>query len=153
MAAFEEVFNAAFDLLDANAAFQHLVSKHDFSKIADTGSTAVVLRVGGFTSQDESFGGTYSVVWTIFADIYERYGAHVEEDIENLIKSRDILMDLLQQKTYLGKGASNAIGIEFVNVIGGDTLGVVFDDEGVATHFTLSVQFTVAQQRSVTLEA
>ena len=71
MAGYKEVLDDLHALLNADAAFKNNVSRHDFSAIANSGSTAIVLRVGGFASDDEAFGGVYCIVWDLFVDIYE----------------------------------------------------------------------------------
>ena len=153
MPAFKEVLDDLYDLLNANAAFKGRVSRHDFSAISNEGSTSAVLRVGGFTSEDDSFAGNYAVVWDIFVDIYVPYQRHVEEDVDTLIKARDTLVDLIQIKTYLGKGSGNADGITAANIIRGEPLAVIVDeDTKTVSHITLSMLVKVTQARSVTLE-
>ena len=150
MAAFAEVLDALYDLISTETELE--VSKHDFSIISESGTPGVVLRVGGFASGEESFGGTYQVIWDIYADIYERYSQHIEADIESLIASRDTIISLIQRKTYLGKGPGNVEGIEFAVIPRGDALDAVFDEETTVTHFSLSVLIQVAQQRSEVIE-
>lgn len=154
MAGYKEILDDLHALLNDNDTFKNNVSRHDFSAIANSGSTAIVLRVGGFAHsvQGSGFGGEYTVGWDIFIDIYETYSAHIEEDIDNLVKARDTVIDIIEKNTYLGKGSGNASKITMANVIRGDVLGVVFDeDERTVTHFTLSVLVEVQQQHSVTL--
>ena len=70
-AAFKEVLDALYDLLDAQTAFKSKVGKNDFSKIYDTGDSCLILRPSSFTSADDAFGGVYAVVWDIMAEIHE----------------------------------------------------------------------------------
>ena len=154
MAGYKEILDDLHDLLNKDDTFKNNVSRHDFSAIADSGSTAIVLRVGGFAHSIDgsAFSGEYAVGWDFFIDIYETYSANIEEDIDNLVKARDTVIDIIEKNTYLGKGSGNADGITMANVIRGDNLGVVFDeDEKTVTHFTLSVLVEVQQQHSVTL--
>src|SRR3989337_845657 len=110
-AAFKEVLDALYNLLHAQALFQSKVTKNDFSKIYDTGDSCIVLRPSSFASTDDAFGGVYSLVWDIAIEIYEPYRANIAEIIEVLIDNRDVIIDLIQQKTYLGLGQGNAIGV------------------------------------------
>ena len=152
MAGYKEILDDLHALLSANDLFRNNVSRHDFSAVANSGSTAIVLRVGGFKHDDEAFGGVYGVVWDLHIDIYESYSAHIEEDTQSLVKARDTVIDLIEKNIYLGQGSGNAHKIEFAAVNGGDSLGVVYDeDEETVTHFTLSVLINVRQQHVVTL--
>jgi len=151
MAGYKEILDDLHALLNKNDTFKNKVSRHDFSAISTSGETAAVLRVGGFVSDDEAFGGVYGIVWDIFVDIYETYGANIEEDIDNLVKARDTVIDLIEKNIYLSKGAGGD-GIEWTSVSRGDNLGVVFDeDEKTVTHFTLSVLVQVRQQHDIVL--
>ena len=152
MAGYKEILDDLHALLNGNATFKNKVSRHDFSAIADSGSTAAVLRVGGFIADDEAFGGVYGLEWDCFIDIYETYGAHIEEDVDNLLKARDTVIDLIEKNPYLGKGAGGTSKVEMASVNRGDLLGVVFDeDEKTVTHFSLSVLVQVRQQHAITL--
>jgi len=152
-AAFKEVLDALYDLMNAQTAFKSKVVKNDYSKIYDTGDSCIVLRPSSFTSADDAFGGVYAVVWDIMAEIHEPYRANISEVIEVLINNRDLLIDLIQQKMYLGKGAGNSIKIVAANIIqGGDLTAILADDEITVTHLMLPVLIRVDQQRSVTLE-
>ncbi|KKN68673.1 hypothetical protein LCGC14_0448640 [marine sediment metagenome] len=149
---YKEILDDLHDLLNANDTFKNNVSRHDFSVIADSGSTAIVLRVGGFAHQGSGFGGEYAVGWDFFIDIYETYSAHIEEDVATLVKARDTVIDIIEKNTYLGKGPGNTSKITDAKLIRGDNLGVVFDEDNeTPTHFTLSVLVEVQQQHSVTL--
>jgi hypothetical protein len=150
VAGYAEVINALRDLLFTDDLFKNQVSKHNFAEISETGSLSVVLRVGGFTSEDEAFGRIYGVTWDIFADIYQPYGQHIEDDIDELITARDTLMDLIFKNVYLGKGVANAEGIEVASIRRGEGLGLVFNEADTCTHFTLSVTVQVRQQIVVT---
>lgn len=152
MAGYKEVLDDLYDLLNANATFKNNVSRHDFSKIAESASTAAVLRVGGFgVHEDEAFGGVYAIVWDIFVDLYESYGAHIEEDVDNLVQARDTVIDLIEKNYYLGQGAGNDDGIEFANVRSGEILSVVTGEDDAVTHFSLSVHIEVRQMHDVVL--
>jgi len=152
-AAFKEVQDALYDLLDAQTAFKSKVAKNDFSKIYDTGDSCLVLRPSSFTSADDAFGGVYAVVWDIIVEIYEPYRANIGEIVESLIDNRDVLIDLIHQKMYLGKGQGNSIKIQAANIIqGGDLTAILADDGETITHLMLPVLIRVDQQRSVTLE-
>ncbi len=152
MSAFAEVLNALYDLIDADTAFKNHVSKHDFGKIAETADVTAVLRVGSFINTEDSFGGNYAVVWTIYIDLYCPYGDHIEVEVESLVAARDVIVDLIQQKVYLGKGEGNADGIQSASVVRGSGLEFVLAEEGNVTHFNLSVEISVYQTRTVTLE-
>jgi len=153
MAGFDDVLTALYDLLDAQTDFKNHVSKFDYSKISEDGSTSIVLLPGGFTHEDETFGGTYAAVWEILVDIYEPYSNNIETDVTTLIKARDTIINLLEQKVYLGKGFGNSIGIEVADIIEGTRLAAVLaEDEVTVTHLVMSVLLRVRQQSSVTLE-
>lgn len=152
MAGYKEILDDLHALLNKDDTFKNKVSRHDFSAISSSGETAAVLRVGGFAHQQDAFGGEYAVAWDIFVDIYETYGANIEEDVDTLVKARDTVIDLVEKNPYLDKGPGSASGITVAEVIRGDNLGVVFDeDEKTVTHFTLSVLIQVQQQHSVAL--
>ncbi len=151
MAGYKELLDDLHALLQANDTFKNNVSRHNFGEIADNADTSVVLRVGGFTSADEAFGGVYGIIWDLFADIYVPYGLHIEEDVDTLLKARDTLIDLIEKNIYLGKGAGSASGIEWASIVRGDNLGVVIGEEDTATHYTLSILIQVRQQHAVTL--
>ncbi|KKM83250.1 hypothetical protein LCGC14_1311350 [marine sediment metagenome] len=152
MAGYKEVLDDLFDLLNASPVFKNNVSRHDFSVISESGSTAIVLRVGGFDHRQEAFGGEYDVTWSLFIDIYEPYSAHVEEDVNTLVKARDTVINLIEKNSYLGKGPGNESGIVMAGVNRGDMLGVVFDEgERTVTHFTLNVLVDVHQHHTVVL--
>lgn len=148
----KEILDALYDLLNDNNAFKNNVSRHDFSAIANSGSTAIVLRVGGFAHQGSGFGGNYAVTWDFFIDIYENYSAHIEEDVETLVKARDTVIDIIEKNTYLGQGSGGSSQITEARIMRGDNLGVVYDEDNeTVTHFTLSILIEVQQQHSVTL--
>lgn len=151
MAGYKELVDDLFALLNANATFKNSVSRHNFDEIADTGDVAVVIRVGGFTSDDEAFGGVYGIEWDLFTDIYVPYSTHIEEDVDILLKARDTLVDLIEKNIYLGKGAGSASKIEWASIVRGDNLGVVIGEDSTVTHYTLSILVRVRQQHSVTL--
>ena len=151
MPGYKELLDDLHALLQADDAFKNNVSRHDFSEIADSGDTSVVLRVGGFTSDDEAFGGVYGIEWDLFADIYVPYGEHIEENVDTLLKARDTLVDLIEKNIYLGKGAGSASKIEWASIVRGDNLGVVIGEQDNVTHFTLSILIRVRQQHVVTL--
>jgi len=152
-AAFKEVLDALYDLLDAQTAFKSKVGKNDFSKIYDTGDSCLILRPSSFTSADDAFGGVYAVVWDIIVEIYEPYRSNIGDVLASLIDNRDIIIDLIQQKMYLGKGQGNSIKIQAANVVqGGELTAILADDGEMITHLMLSVLIRVDQLRTVVLE-
>lgn len=152
MPTFVEVFNALYDLLEADDVFKGHVSKHDFGKIAETADITAVLRVGGFTNAEDAYGGVYATTWTIFIDLYCPYVTHAEEEVAELVAARDTIVDLIQKNIYLGKGEGNVEGIQSAIITGGTGLEYVLLEEGVCTHLNLSVQTSIYQTRTVVME-
>lgn len=152
MPAFAEILDALYDLLNADNTFKGHVSKHDFGKVSDTGDIAAVLRVGSFRNTEDSFGGTYALIWTVLVDLYYPYSQQAEEDVEQLVVARDTVVDLIQQNIYLGKGAGNAQGIQAASVTRGGALEFVISETDTVTHFSLTVEIEVYQTRTVAME-
>lgn len=124
---------AALGLLQALSQFDDDdVTRGDF-RVLDRGSAPyAVLYPGGFEVQDYGDWGQKLFVWTMYAEIFEKYIGDGTE-YTNLETTRQNVADCFNANPTMG-GMANVI---YVIVGRGDDLRYILDEQGGGPHFIM----------------